>query len=63
VAPPAQIQYEISEATGNRTAIVAPGSAWAQVSRQIPQPNGDFQLVHQIIPDRFLTDALRRGDF
>jgi len=63
VAPPQQTPYEASDASGNRTAVVAPGDAWARVSTAMPKPNGDFQLVHQIIPDLLLTDALRRSGF
>lgn len=63
VQPPTTTPYEVSSADGNRTAVVAPGDAWARISRAMPKPNGDFQLVHQIIPDLLLTDALRRSGF
>lgn len=63
VQPPTATPYEVSSADGNRTAVVAPGDAWARISRAMPKPNGDFQLVHQIIPDLLLTDALRRSGF
>jgi hypothetical protein len=63
VQPPSRTPYEISSADGNRTAVVAPGDAWARISQDMPKPNGDFQLVHQIIPDLLLTDALRRSGF
>lgn len=63
VTPPTQTPYEVSDATGNRTAVVVPGDAWARISNQMPKPNGDFGLVHQIIPDTLLVDALRRSGF
>jgi hypothetical protein len=61
--PPAQTPYDESDASGNRTAVVVPGDAWARVSNQVPKPNGEFQIVHQLISDLLLTDALRRSRF
>jgi len=64
VTPPARTPYEISDATGNRTAVVVPIDAWRRISRQIPDdPLGAFQVVHQLIADLLLTDALRRSGF
>jgi hypothetical protein len=58
-APP----FVVNDAAGLRTAMCAPGPTWFALASGQMQSPFDFQVVHQLIAETCLTDAMRRSGF
>lgn len=55
--------FIVDDSTGNRTAACLPAPTWFPLASGQMQSQFDFQVVHQLIAETCLTDAMRRSGF